>query len=336
MDIKRTGIILLTGIGIISSALFPKGDTSIPYTLEREDIRRVLEIEKAKQILISSGQAVDEVGESIKDKEIKEGNIDKDYLIEDEKLNSQDIQAKDNTEENDIIIAEKPQTTPSRGNSSTENRKDQEETIPKFNRYVLDVIKTYSLDNGKYPYLLNNDFENYNGVTEDLYYGGEVLLKANPNGNRASNCTGITFEVFFKAMQKKNQDLGLALDDFNGMNKEELLDFVLTWFVAKGDKAESNLALAIEKYGFGKRIYDLEELRSGDFMDLSRENNTGHAVIFMDWIRKEGEIIGFKYWSSQGSTKGISYKEEYFNIKDKNGNKYGNVIIDNLHLARVY
>lgn len=202
-----------------------------------------------------------------------------------------------------------------------------------LNDYVLSVINSYKI--GNYPYLLNNDYENYNGVTEDLYYKGEILLKANPNGNKASHCTGITFEVFFKAMQNRNKDLGLDPDNFNGMNKDMLMDFVLHWYVANGPKAQSNLAVALEKYGIGIKVNNMEELRAGDFIDFSRENNTGHSVVFINWIKEESKIIGFKYWSSQESTKGISYKEEYFNIKNSKGSKYGNVIFDNLYMAKV-
>lgn len=225
--------------------------------------------------------------------------------------------------------------TPSRGGKLKENKVIIDNIDNNLNKYVLDVIETYSLEEGNYPYLLNNDFQNYNGVTEDLYYKGELLLKANPNGNKASHCTGITFEVFFKAMEERNKALGIAADNFNGMTKDELMDFALTWYVAKGPKLESNLSVAIEKYGLGTKITNLEDLRPGDFIDLSRENNTGHAVIFQNWIREGNRIIGLRHWSSQGSTNGISYKEEYFNVKDKNGKKYGNVIIDQLHMARI-
>ncbi|MEW6622920.1 MAG: hypothetical protein AB1420_07315 [Bacillota bacterium] len=202
-----------------------------------------------------------------------------------------------------------------------------------LNKYVLDIINTYEI--GKYPYLLNTDYQNYNGVTTDLKYKDQLLLKAHPSGSKASHCSGITFEVFFKAMQERNKQLGISLDNFNGMTWEELFDFVLLWYVADGVKKNSNVAVAVEKYGIGKRVKNLEDAKPGDFIDFSRENNTGHTVVFMNWIKKDGQIIGLRYWSSQESTKGINYKTEYFNIKDSNGRKYGNVIKDQLHIARV-
>lgn len=202
-----------------------------------------------------------------------------------------------------------------------------------LNKYVLDMIKTYKV--GNYPYLLNDDYQNYNGVTEDLYYDGELLLRAYPNGNKASYCTGITFEIFFKSMQNRNRDLGIDINNFNRMSKDELYDFALIWYVAKGSKDISNMAFAMEKYGIGKRIHNMEELRAGDFIDFSRENDTGHSAVFINWVRARDKIIGFKYWSSQGSTNGISYKEEYFNIKSKDGSKYGNVMIDKFYAGRI-
>lgn len=243
---------------------------------------------------------------------------------------SEDIQKKkaeelDIVEEVDVIVVEAPNKvdTPALNNIPADS----------LNKFVLDTIKTYKI--GSYPYLLNNDYENYNGVTENLYYQGELLLKAEPNGSKASNCTGITFEVFYKAMQQRNKALGLSPEDINGMTKDELFDMALIWFAAMGPKSQSNIAVAVEKYDLGNRITNLEELRAGDFIDFSRENNTGHAVVFLEWIREGDRIIGFKFWSSQGSTHGINYKEEYFNIKNSNGQKYGNVIIENLHMARI-
>ncbi|MEW6458573.1 MAG: hypothetical protein AB1441_05835 [Bacillota bacterium] len=48
-----------------------------------------------------------------------------------------------------------------------------------------------------------------------MEYKGRVLARAHPSGNRASHCAGITFKVFFKAMQQRNSDLGLDPGDFN-------------------------------------------------------------------------------------------------------------------------
>jgi len=202
-----------------------------------------------------------------------------------------------------------------------------------LNPYVLNIIKSYPI--GKYPYLLNTDYANYNGVTENISYQGDILLRAHPSGNKASHCSGITFEVFFKAMQQRNIEAGISTSDFNGMDFEQMKDFMLTWYVANGPKPVSNIAVAVEKYGLGKQIHQLEQAKAGDFVDISRENWTGHTVVLINWIWKDDKIIGLKYWSSQGSTNGIYYHTEYFNIPDATGIPYGNVLVDQVYIARV-
>ncbi len=206
--------------------------------------------------------------------------------------------------------------------------------IHDLNKYVLSIIETYEI--GQYPYLLNTDYKNYNGVTMDLYYKGRIMAKAHPSSNRASHCVGITFEVFTRAMRERNRSLDISEDNFNGMAWEELRDFMLTWYVASGSKTSNNLAAAVEKYGVGRRITDFEEAKPGDFIDFSRENGTGHAAVFLDWVRENDKIIGLKYWSSQPSTKGINYNVEYFNVKRSNNTKYGNVRTDNVYIASIF
>jgi len=39
---------------------------------------------------------------------------------------------------------------------------------------------------------------------------------------------------------------------------------------------------------------------------------SGHSVIFLGWVEKDGKRIGVKYRSSQGSTNGIADNTEYF------------------------
>ena len=195
-----------------------------------------------------------------------------------------------------------------------------------LNDYVQQVIATY---NGYYPYLLNTDYANYNGVSENLYFANRLLARAHPSGSRATHCVGITFEVFFKAMQSRNRKLGLDADDFNKMTFEELHDFMLIWYVASGNKQVNNIEIAVEKYGLGKRIDRFEDARAGDFMDISRTNGTGHTVVFQNWIRNNGgQITGIRYWSSQES--GVGFNMEYFDTSGQ-----GNVRSNLVYIARV-
>lgn len=180
-----------------------------------------------------------------------------------------------------------------------------------LNNYVLYLVTTYEgIDS---PYLLSQDYEHYNGVTMDLYYQSKILARANPDGSRSCHCVGLTFETFFRAMQERNKRLGIDTDNFNNLTFDDLFDFLLTWYVAKGPKVESNVAVAIEKYGFGKRIIEFEDAKPGDFMDINRVSGSGHTVVFIRWLRgDDNKIIGLRYWSSQKSTNGLGFNEEYF------------------------
>jgi len=222
----------------------------------------------------------------------------------------------------------KPQAANPPAQPETEQHQDTasaEARLQDLNIYVLNAISTYA--GGRYPYLLDNNYATYNGVTSNIYYKGRLLLKAHPSGNRASHCVGITFEVFVKAMRARNKAAGLDQDDFNGMSFQAMTDFMLRWYVA-GPKDTHNLAVAIEKYGLGQRITNLSSAKAGDFIDFSRTNGTGHAAVLIAWIKRGGEIIGLRYWSSQESTGGISYAEEYFH-------PHGKVRRDRVFIGRV-
>ncbi len=202
-----------------------------------------------------------------------------------------------------------------------------------LNQYVLNIIKTYTI--GKYPYLLNNDYMNYNGVTMNLYYQNKLLLKAHPSGSKASHCVGLTFEVMLRAMQERNKALGISADDINGMSYKDMYNMALIWFVSSGNKKTNNIQIAVEKYGIGSAVTNLNNAKAGDFIDISRENNTGHTGVFISWVKEGSQIIGVKYWSTQQSSNGIDYRTEYFNVKDSKGKKYGIVMFDMVYVARV-
>lgn len=195
-----------------------------------------------------------------------------------------------------------------------------------LNPYVLKVIDSYPVD-GSFPYRWEkNEYDIYNGVSQTLEYQGRTIAKAHPNGTRCSNCCGITFEVFFRSMRLRNQQKGLKADDFNGMTGDDLFNAMLTWFVVgKGDSPQK----AIDAYGLGDPITDWEKAKPGDFCDISRNNNSGHSVIFISWLRDSGgRITGMRYFSS-GTSQGIGFASEYFTDAG------GKVLREHVHLARV-
>jgi len=194
-----------------------------------------------------------------------------------------------------------------------------------LNPYVLRVIEAYPTD-GSYPYHCKPlEYDIYNGVTEDIWYQGRVVAKAYPDGSRCSYCCGLTFEIFCRAMNLRNRAKGMQPDEFNGMCFDDLFSLLQLWYVeGKGDSPQRGIV----GYGLGYKIENWEDARAGDFCDYSRNNKTGHSVIFIDWTRDDaGKITGIKYFSSNSG--GVGPKTEYF--EDTGGNLMRNWV----RLARV-
>ena len=194
-----------------------------------------------------------------------------------------------------------------------------------LNPYVLRVIEAYPTD-GSYPYHCKPlEYDIYNGVTEDIWYQGRVVAKAYPDGSRCSYCCGLTFEIFCRAMNLRNRAKGLQPDEFNSMCFADLFNLLQLWYVeGKGDSPQRGIVA----YGLGEKIDNWEDARAGDFCDYSRNNKTGHSVIFIGWTRDNtGKITGIKYFSSNSG--GVGPQTEYF--EDTGGNLMRNWV----RLARV-
>ena len=195
-----------------------------------------------------------------------------------------------------------------------------------LNPYVLKVIDAYPLDDDVYPYRCKPlEYDKYLGATQDLYYKGRRITKAHPNGTRCSYCCGLTFEIFIRAMKLRNVQKGLDPDDFNGMSFHDLFNMLQIWYIeGKGDSPQK----AIEYYGLGRKITNWEEAKPGDFCDFSRNNKTGHSVIFIGWERDpDGKIVGINYFSSNSG--GVGFQTEYFSDSG------GKVLRNWVRLARV-
>lgn len=81
-------------------------------------------------------------------------------------------------------------------------------------------------------------YDHYNGVTENILYQGSLIAKANPDRSKSSHCVGLTYEVFFKAMQERNKETGISTDNFNNMTINNMRDCMLTWYDAEGTPSQ--------------------------------------------------------------------------------------------------
>lgn len=201
-----------------------------------------------------------------------------------------------------------------------------------LNPYVLRVVAAYPLD-GTYPYHASthpNEYDIYNGVTQDLWFKGMIVAKAYPDGSRCSYCCGLTFEIFFRAMQLRNVQKGLDPEDFNGMTFHDLFNMLQIWYIEGSGDCEQR---AIVAYGLGRAIRDFDDVRPGDFLSYSTAPAGGHSVVFIDWLRDEHRhIVGMRYFSSNlFSSKGVGYGEGRFSDR----NRGRGILRDSVRIARV-
>lgn len=174
-----------------------------------------------------------------------------------------------------------------------------------FNSYVVALFESYPTD-GTHGYYWPSG-SSWAGNTQDLDYRGDIFAKGDPY--KRCYCCGLTFEVFFLAYKKYCEDQSW---DFiiAGLDAKGLLKLRQQWFGADGNRKTMQNAILQHKLGF---VVPMNQAKKGDFVQLWRNNGSGHSVIFIAWVYSTtGEIRGMKYWSTQGSTNGIGYRTEYF------------------------
>jgi hypothetical protein len=203
---------------------------------------------------------------------------------------------------------------------------DDKVPLPKasdFAKLVLEVAKTYPTD-GTHGYYWPKS-GSWPGTTMDLFYMGKKVGEADPK--KRCFCCGITFEVFFRAYENycaKAKKPFRILD----LDADGVLKLRHEWF-GPTEKDRTTLQKAITLYKLGKAI-PLEDARPGDFCQLWRHSGNGHSVIVVA-LEKDaaGKPAALRYWSSQGSTNGISENVERFSDEKKG------VIAAETYVARV-
>jgi hypothetical protein len=174
-----------------------------------------------------------------------------------------------------------------------------------LNPYVVEVMASYPTD-GTHAYWWPKKSP-WSGNARTLRYAGDVLLEGDAQGR--AYCCGLTFEVFLQAWEAWCQKTGrpYRIKDYT---KDDVLKLKHAWFGSNGDR--STIHGAITSRGLGTPIVAWDDARPGDFIQLWRHSGSGHSVIFKDWVREHGEIVGLTYWSVQGSTNGIGKRTERF------------------------
>lgn len=138
------------------------------------------------------------------------------------------------------------------------------------------------------------------GVPADITHGGTRIL---PRSKGGTYCSGFTFAVAMKVAGQR----GLLAD----LTPHQVKRFQREWYGATPESRLKQVVTAMENLKVGREVY-LTDARPGDFVVFSTTRRTGHSVVFLDWVRKDGQIIGLRYRSSQSSTGGVGDRTEYF------------------------
>lgn len=195
--------------------------------------------------------------------------------------------------------------------------------LPPFNAIVLSLIAS------DYP---DESFGGYawpaprgtHGMTRDLFLGKQRIARG--SGEGGNHCVGITFEIFWRALDKATggdpAKVGLTARKARAMLRE--------WFVPVD--GGPGVAKAIPQAGLGRRVTRWDDARPGDFVQVWMVGGfMGHSMVFLGWERdRAGNITGMRYWSSQPWTDGIGESRHPIDADDP-----GAIDPAQVHLVRV-
>ncbi|MBU1220407.1 thrombospondin type 3 repeat-containing protein [Myxococcota bacterium] len=163
-------------------------------------------------------------------------------------------------------------------------------------------------------------------LTHDIEYGpyGTIPQTGTPN---KTMCVAAVLEIILTAMQLYVDDTqDTSVWDFLPKRAWQYLsakDIKAHIWVNYDDIDSGGSADALRHFGMGMNV-PFERLVPGSVVNINRTTGTGHAVVFLGFLDSAGnvhethtgDIIGFKYFSSQGSSTpgsgGMSYRHAIF------------------------
>lgn len=165
---------------------------------------------------------------------------------------------------------------------------------------VIEAAYAYADGGGAAP------FEG-SGVPRDIWSGNTRVMQQDTRG---TYCCGYTLGILFDLIEA------------NGMAKKlgepEIRELLKNWYGHPAGYGLRAIPITLEKFGLGQEVAP-QDLQPGDFVIFHRVNGTAHQVVFLDWVRHNGKVIGLKYRGSQASTEGIKDNSEFFAFRTQNG-----------------
>ncbi|MFH1811089.1 MAG: hypothetical protein ABIJ09_20280 [Pseudomonadota bacterium] len=174
-----------------------------------------------------------------------------------------------------------------------------------FNRYLVQSINDATLwpRDSSVPFCwLSSSCNSAQGMSRDAYYGGQRVFQ----GGGDCFCTGHALEVFLDAWRRYREANALASDaqlaDLT-LNRLQGGDFYQQWQGTGSapipNLASSGEALALVNAGraIANSAANFDSVLPGDLINLSRDPPSGHAVLFVGWLRdNSNNIVGLRYY----------------------------------------
>lgn len=197
-----------------------------------------------------------------------------------------------------------------------------QEPIPKnFNSYVVRAVEELSNKS------LGQGYDIRNAFTHDVKYGDRIIRSSKPP---LTMCVAGVAEVIVTAINLYVEETGdrepysyLPADSWNRMRPKDIRSHI--WVSHQLDSYGT--ADAIVTFGIGRRV-KFSELEPGSFVNINRTNKSGHAVVFLSYVDKNGnnlpaysqDVAGFRYFSAQGVGQkpgaGLGYRVAFFTYSD--------------------
>jgi hypothetical protein len=189
---------------------------------------------------------------------------------------------------------------------------------PVFNAYILKAVDYLDRNYGLLGYNVNSQ------NTHEISYFTYGIFK--PTGGGLTMCVAGVLEVIMTAFEIYSKETGdHSIYDFLPFN---------SWSSTQGDTIKAqiwvNPALdsagtgdAIAHYGIGEHVR-FQDLQPGGFININRENGSGHSVTFLGYIDIHGNdvaqyddtVVGFRYFGAQGrhikGQGGLGFRHAFF------------------------
>lgn len=185
--------------------------------------------------------------------------------------------------------------------------------ITGYNRAILagiDRVQATAPDGGGY-------FIGVKAIPAESPIGYDITLFNRPllaAPRTTSYCSGSSYSAFIEGMNilfpdgatriSEDRYESLRMQEPDGGRREDLVKFWGNW---NADGFGNHFALV--QYSQMGEVISPERARPGDFMNISWTSGSGHAVVFLGWVKPADAPNGepsLRYWSSQASTNGLS------------------------------